>query len=225
MTAQFQVYLLPVTPIQQNCRIFVNKETNQAFVVDPGGDAQALYQALTGLNVTLQAIVLTHGHFDHIGGVEVLRSHFPGVPVYGPFVQDEFMFDNVVARAAEFGLNPDEFANYNPQPEKGDRFFSDAEVLELCGLEFEVRHTPGHSPGHAVLINHQGKFVLCGDLLFQNSVGRTDLVGGSFSTLKESVERVIWPLDGYALLSGHGPDTTVDHEKRNNPYVGQHLNS
>ncbi|RIY32484.1 hypothetical protein CKF54_04740 [Psittacicella hinzii] len=217
--AKLEIYKLPVGAIQQNCRIFVNVETKEAFVVDPGAQAQDIFNFISKNNLKVEAIILTHGHFDHIGGVEPLRKLLGDVKVIGPFAQDGYMFNKALARAQEFGFD-DEVADFNQDPTKGDRFFEEGEVLTLAGQEYTVLFTPGHSPGHGVLVDKDNRIIIAGDLLFRGSVGRTDLEGSSFADLEASLQNKVYPLEGdYTVLPGHGPDTTLERERKLNPYV------
>lgn len=208
------IAVVRVTPIMQNCQIHLNRHTQRAFIVDPGGSVSRILEKLRELQVEVEAIVLTHGHFDHIGGVSALREQLGAeIPVLGPFAQDGFFFNKVVSRAAQFGL-PCEDGMGDFIPQEQDRFFIQGEILKLVGSEFEVRHTPGHSPGHAILINHAHKYVICGDLVFQQGYGRTDLEGSSQEALEASIRDEIFTLpDDYVIIPGHGATTTVGAEK------------
>ncbi|MFC6276291.1 MBL fold metallo-hydrolase [Psittacicella hinzii] len=222
-SSNLKVFTIPVGTIQQNCRIFLNEDTKQAFIVDPGANAQELANFIQELGCQIEAIIVTHGHFDHIGGISELRRLLPKqVPVIGPFVQDEPFFSQVQRRCAEFGL-PDQVEDFVPQPELGDRFFAENEVLNLIGLEFQVLFTPGHSPGHGVLVNHANRFVIAGDVLFRDGVGRTDLPGGSFEALKDAIQQKLYTLDttngDYLVYTGHGATTTINYEREHNPFV------
>lgn len=218
--SELQYVTLPVGTIQQNCRIFFNPTTKKCFVVDPGAQAAMLQQFINQEGLIVEAIVLTHGHFDHIGAVAPLRELLGyAVPVYGPFAEDEVFFNQVVTRSREFGL-PDQVFDFTPDVQQGDRFFQEDETLVLLDLPWRVLHTPGHSPGSASLIQEQVKVALVGDVLFNGGIGRTDLYGGSFTILEKSIKEKLYSLPGdYLVLSGHGPETTLDHERATNPYV------
>ncbi|RIY31452.1 hypothetical protein CJP74_07355 [Psittacicella melopsittaci] len=218
---KLDIYKLPVGTIQQNCRIFVNPESKEAFVVDPGAEPELIYTFVQQHELKVTAIVITHGHFDHIGGITELRAKLGDVPVYGPFAQDQIFFDKVVSRCRQFGLM-DKVEDFSQEPSKGDRFFSEGEKITLAGQEFTVLFTPGHSPGHATLVDHDNKVLIVGDVLFHQGIGRTDLEGGSFAVLENSIQDKLYTLEGdYLVLPGHGPDTSLDYERHHNPFVKQ----
>lgn len=216
-----EITVIPVTPLRQNCQVYANKQTGECFVVDPGGDAHLIKEFLDQNKLRCVKILLTHGHFDHIGGVTSLRNllGYP-VAVIGPCQQDEIFFDRVMLSVSNYQLPQSDFADFTMDRSLGDSLVTDGQELTLLGINFVARHTPGHSPGHVVYIAHQLKHVIAGDLVFRESVGRTDLLGSSFADLEKSVKTVIFSLDdAYTLIPGHGVDTTVGHERKYNPYV------
>lgn len=180
-----------------------------AAVVDPGAEPDRIASVLEDWGVGLEAILLTHGHMDHVGGVAGLVERFSAPVHLHP--GDRSLYDRAAEQAAGIGLRI-------PQPPPPDHEFSDGQTVEAGGLAFEVRHAPGHSPGGVVLATRGGAFV--GDCVFQGSVGRVDLPGGDASTLLNSIREAILSLPDDALLwPGHGPETTVARERRENPFL------
>jgi hydroxyacylglutathione hydrolase len=201
---------LALGPIETNCYILKNESTQKAIVIDPGGFSQALIKRLDAYDV--EAILLTHAHFDHIGGVEELRK-WKKCPVYAHDLEAEWLADpnkNGSGRYPELGklitTSPAEYA------------LDHGQVLDLCGVRFEVKHTPGHSPGSVSFIYE--KHVFSGDVLFKLSVGRTDLPGGNSSQLLDSIHRHLFKLaDDTIVYPGHGSRTSIGYERIHNPYV------
>ena len=204
------VEYMPVGPIMANCYIVGCEETREAVVIDPGEDAEKILQKLAELKLKVKYIVNTHGHFDHVGangklkeatGAELL-IHAADAPMLGHLVQ----------AAASFGLRSEN----SPPP---DRTIDEGDEIKVGNITFEVIHTPGHSPGGISL--KADNYLFVGDTLFSGSIGRTDLPGGNFNTLKESIQKKIFPLgDNIRVFTGHGPETSVGREKKFNPFVG-----
>jgi hydroxyacylglutathione hydrolase len=205
------VETVPVTPLEQNCRIIWAERDSKAVVVDPGGDASVILSRLNSLKLECSQIWLTHSHFDHVGGLkEVVDA--TGAEVYGHPVEKEMRI-LVPHLAARYGLS-----GFLAAPEP-DRYLSGGEVLAGPGGEWKVLFTPGHSPGHLCFLNEAEKVLLAGDVLFNGSVGRTDLPGGDQGTLMSSIRSQLMPLsDEVRVLSGHGPDTTIGNERRTNSF-------
>jgi len=166
-----KIQIVPVTEYQQNCSIVYDDQSNVAVVVDPGGEVEKIAAAAEELGVKVEAIWLTHGHLDHAGGAEAAKKHF-GVDIVGPHQDDKMLLDNIETVAAGYGMS----GMHNASP---DRWLTEGETVSVGEQEFEVRHCPGHAPGHVVFINHANKFILMGDVLFRGSIGRTDLPGGN----------------------------------------------
>lgn len=197
---------------QSNCYIAAAKDGTTAVLIDAGQDAdQVIPERLTGLGVTLEAILLTHGHLDHIWGAAAIADA-AGVPTY-IHPADRFMVDDPGAALGRMGLDKFEIA-----VPADVRDLADGDAFDFGGLKIETKHTPGHTPGHCVFVTDG--IVFSGDLIFAGSIGRTDLPGGSFEQLMESIRREILPLDDeVVILSGHGPETSVGAERRSNPFV------
>ncbi|MBQ4858164.1 MBL fold metallo-hydrolase [Pseudoalteromonas sp. MMG007] len=207
-----QVITIPVTPFAQNSRIVICTQTNQAVVIDPGGDTDKIITALNDRQLDLKAIWLTHGHLDHVGGADTLRKYF-NVQLIGPQKDEVFWFENLPMQAQMFG-----FAQITPfYP---DIWLNHDDVVSVGKLSFVVKHCPGHTPGHIVFYQPQHETVIVGDVIFKGSVGRTDFPKGDSKQLIESIKAHILTLpDNTKILSGHGSDTTVGFEKQTNPFV------
>ena len=207
-----EVITNPVTPFAQNSNLLICQNTKQAVIVDPGGDSDKLIAKITESGCDLVAILLTHGHLDHVGAAKTLATHYD-VKISGPHVGDKFWLDALPKQSEMFNFPIAQVFSPDTWFEAGDRFV-------FGKLELEVRFTPGHTPGHVIFIEHQTKRVFVGDVLFNGSVGRTDFPGGNAAQLKQSIESEIYSLDDeYTVYPGHGPTTTVGHEKRTNPFT------
>jgi glyoxylase-like metal-dependent hydrolase (beta-lactamase superfamily II) len=223
--------IVPVTPFQQNCAILWDDTTKQALVVDPGGDVDRILAAIDQTGVTVERILLTHGHLDHAGGAaglaEALRAR-PGarpggagpgagpegrtLPIEGPDIRDAFLLEGIAAQAASYGFDA---RNVTP-----DRWFREGDHVDLGPHRFDILHCPGHTPGHIVFVNHAARFALLGDVLFQGSVGRTDFPYGDHDALIGAITTKLLPLgDDFSFLCGHGPGSTIGAERRTNPFL------
>lgn len=204
--------LLPVTAFQQNCALLWDDVTLEGAVVDPGGDVPDILAAIARVGFTLTGIFLTHGHLDHAGGAAEL-SEATGVSITGPDIADKFLLESMEQQGRAYG-----FACHNCTP---DAWLKEGDAVTFAGQEFEVRHAPGHTPGHIVFINHTQKFAIVGDVLFRGSIGRTDLGDyGNHEQLIESIRTKLLTLpDDYAFICGHGPDSTIGAERRSNPFL------
>ena len=204
-----RVISIPNGQFAENCYLVIDDATRRCAVIDPGEDAGLIIRRLRDAAVETEAIWLTHAHIDHVLGVPEVRAE-TGAPVY-LHAADRPLYEAVPDQAAWFGLRADPL----PAP---DRVFTPGERLHVGALEFAARHAPGHSPGHVVLVGHGAVFG--GDVLFGGSIGRTDLPGGSFETLMDSIERELMSLpDSTIVYPGHGPETTIGHERRTNPFL------
>jgi glyoxylase-like metal-dependent hydrolase (beta-lactamase superfamily II) len=207
-----QVKMIPVTPFQQNCALLWDPQTLKGAVIDPGGDLPEILAAIKAAGVTVEAIYLTHGHLDHAGGAAGLAAAL-GVKVIGPDRRDQFILDGIAAQAAAYGLAG--LANVTP-----DQWLTEGETVSLAGESFEVLHIPGHTPGHVVFINRALKFGILGDVLFRNSVGRTDFPYGDTEALITGIQEKLLTLpDDFTFICGHGAASTIGAERRSNPYI------
>lgn len=207
-----QISIVPVTDFQQNCSIVFDDQTKNGVVVDPGGDLDKVIAKTEELGVTIEAIWLTHGHLDHAGAAEAAKAHY-NVDIVGPHQADKLLLDNIVLAATQYGITG--FANASP-----DRWLEQDDVVSIGEHEFEVRHCPGHAPGHVVFINHANKIILMGDVLFQGSIGRTDLPGGNHQQLLDSIAEKLMTLDDdYKFICGHSQSSTIGAERKTNPFL------
>ncbi|MFC5468615.1 MBL fold metallo-hydrolase [Cohnella suwonensis] len=204
----FQKYSLGA--LQTNAYVVVNAERTHAVVIDPGTPDGALMRKLDGLKV--EAILLTHAHFDHIGGVEAVREKY-GCPVYVHAAEKDWLSDAGKNGSSRWADVTPPIAGRGP-----DHLLAGGDELDFLGEKFRVLHTPGHSPGSVGFLI--GDLLFSGDALFRRSVGRTDLPGGSQDQLFKSIREKLYTLpDDVLVLPGHGPETTIGEERRDNPFV------
>lgn len=212
MTA-LQAEIVPVTPFRQNCTILFDGDTKTGVVIDPGGDLETIQAAIEQLGVTIEAIWITHGHIDHAGGAMDLKDAL-GVEIVGPHQDDEPLLGALSEQARMFGL-AGTIRDCTP-----DRFLSEGDTVSFGEHRFEVFHTPGHAPGHVIFVHRQARFAILGDVLFNGSIGRTDLPGGDHQTLLASIRDKVLPLgDDVGFLCGHGPASRIGDERRSNPFL------
>jgi len=203
--------IIPVTPLQQNCTLLWCTKTMRGAFVDPGGDTPALKAAAERSGVTIEKILLTHGHIDHCGGAGMFAEEL-GVPIEGPHEDDRFWIDQLGVDGPKYGIAG--------RPFEPSRWLADGDQAEVGELVFDVRHCPGHTPGHVVFHNRESKLAMVGDVLFKGSVGRWDFPRGNQQQLIASITQKLWPMgDDTAFVPGHGPMSTFGHERRTNPYV------
>jgi len=198
--------------IMTNCYIIINNNKNKALIVDTALEsADLLFEIIKKRNIRVEGIILTHSHWDHSGDAQKLRK---------------------LTDASVMVHRDDEYRLLKPNENtimqlpiaiescKPDRYLEDGDIIKLDDVEFEVRHTPGHTEGGICLVNHKDKLVFAGDTIFCQSIGRTDLPGGSTELLLESITEKIMTLnDDYILYCGHGPSTTVGTERQFNPFI------
>ena len=206
--------IVPVTPLQQNCAILWDADTKRGAVIDPGGDADWVAERAAAHGVTVERILLTHGHADHAGGAVALSRLLGGVPILGPGIEDRFLLEDLPVSAARFGIEGAEAVT-------PDRFLAEGETVPIAGRDFAVLHCPGHTPGHVVFVDVPGKVAVVGDVLFRGSIGRTDFPYGDHAALVRAIRTKLFPLgDDIAFLCGHGPGSSFGAERRSNPFVG-----
>lgn len=200
---------MEVGGLATNCYIPYNEETLEGVVVDPGAEGDAIVEILQKYKLKIQAIFITHGHNDHIGGLAEVRAA-TGAKVYIS-KDDAHMLQN--SHSALYDEPPKSFA-------PAEEYFTDGQELTVAGMHFKVVTTPGHTQGGVCIIMPEAKVVFCGDTVFAESIGRTDLPGGSYDDIIKSIKTKILTLDDdVQLLPGHGPDTTVGWERRRNPFL------
>ena len=200
-----------VTPFEQNASILFCSETNKCAIVDPGGDIHILLELLKNHNLVPERVLLTHGHIDHAGGATEI-SEILNVEIHGPHIDDKFLLDELQKQGEMFGLQS---KNCNP-----DKWLNEGDIVLVGNQELEVYFCPGHTPGHIIFFNKKGNLALVGDVLFNGSIGRTDLPGGNYQQLIDSVKNKLWPLgDDVDFIPGHGPVSTFKAERSSNPFV------
>jgi hydroxyacylglutathione hydrolase len=206
-----RVAIVPVTAFEQNCSLLWCTKTMKAALVDPGGDLDKLKLAVERAGVTLEKIILTHGHMDHCGQAGVLAKEL-GVPIEGPHEGDRFWIEGLDNAAMRFGLEGESF--------EPDRWLVGGDRVTVGELELDVIHCPGHTPGHVVFFHEPSRFALVGDVLFAGSIGRTDFPQGNHQDLLDSITGRLWPLgDDVTFVPGHGPTSTFGQERQTNPFV------
>ncbi|MDM7922351.1 MAG: MBL fold metallo-hydrolase [Pyrinomonadaceae bacterium] len=211
-----------LTPFQQNTRIVVCEATGEAACVDPGEASEELVDFLRERDFKLKAITLTHGHLDHVGGTLALAQAFPNAEVI-LHKDDENLYYGLPEQPLRMGIPSVHLAAMGMEyetPPRLTRNWVDGENFAVGELKFEIRHCPGHTRGHIVMVEHARRAVFVGDCLFAGSIGRTDLPGGDYETLLESIRSQLLSLDDdYTVYSGHGPETTIGHERHTNPFL------
>lgn len=204
--------VIPVTPYQQNCSLVWCTKTMRGAFVDPGGETDKLKEIARLQGITIEKILLTHGHLDHASGAAKLAREC-GVKVEGPHRDDQFLLDDLGRNAKRPGFGDAE--NCTP-----DRWLEDNDTVTVGEVTLGVRHCPGHTPGHVVFYHQGAKVAFVGDVLFRGSIGRCDLPRGDWNQLISAIRERVFPLgDDITFVSGHGEMSTFGFERKTNPYV------
>ena len=210
------------SPFQQNTRVLACAETRKAVCVDPGDSADIIAAFINENNLDLQAITLTHAHLDHIGGVSDLHKIFSQAEIV-LHKDDEGLYYGLPEQPLLMGIQPHQLKTLGLDyevPPPLTRNWQDGEIYAVGNLKFKVLHCPGHTRGHIVFAEEAEKKIFGGDCLFAGSIGRTDLPGGDYDQLINSINEKILPLgDDYTVYTGHGDNTTIGHERATNPFL------
>jgi glyoxylase-like metal-dependent hydrolase (beta-lactamase superfamily II) len=208
-----QAVIIPVTALEQNATLIWCTETMRGAFTDPGGDLDRLLAVAKQHNVTVEKLLLTHGHIDHCGLTGVLAERL-GVPIEGPHPDDKFWIDMNPSVGAQYGIAG--ATSFTP-----DRWLHDGDQVTVGNLTLNVYHTPGHTPGHIIFHHAPSNLAIVGDVLFQGSIGRTDFPRGNHQQLLDSIRDKLWPLgDATTFVPGHGPVSSFGRERKTNPFVG-----
>jgi glyoxylase-like metal-dependent hydrolase (beta-lactamase superfamily II) len=209
-----RVAIIPVTPLQQNCSLVWCTKTMRGALVDPGGDLDKLKLAVERAGVTLEKLLVTHGHLDHCGQTGILAKEL-GLPIEGPQEEDRFWIAQLDDDGARWGMHAESF--------EPTRWLEQGDTVTVGELTLEVIHCPGHTPGHIVFYHAPSRFAIVGDVLFQGSIGRTDFPRGNHQQLIDSITQRLWPLgEDVAFVPGHGPTSTFGRERQTNSFVSDY---
>ena len=207
-----QYHVIPVTPFAQNCSVLWCDVSRRAAVVDAGGDIDLIRQFVEQHKLTVEKLLLTHGHIDHAGACASLAASL-NVPIEGPQRSESFWLDQLPHQGQMFGFPPS-------APLVPDRWLEEGDQVSIGNETLQVLHCPGHTPGHVVFYSASAHLLVAGDVLFQGSIGRTDFPMGNHQQLLDAIEQKLFALpDETVVITGHGPLTTLGEEKRHNPFV------
>lgn len=210
MSLQFKV--IPVTPFAQNCSVLWCDATKQAAVVDAGGDIERILAFVKQQGLTVQKLLLTHGHIDHAGGAAELAKQL-GVQIEGPQRAESFWLDQLPQQGQMFGFKPSPALT-------PDRWLEEGDTVSIGNETLAVIHCPGHTPGHVVFYSASAQLLVAGDVLFQGSIGRTDFPMGNHDDLINAIRSKLFLLPEHTtVIPGHGPLTTIGDERASNPFV------
>mgnify|MGYP006146565707 FL=1 len=206
--------IIPVTPLQQNCSLIWCTKTMKGALVDPGGDLDKLKVGVERAGVTLEKLLVTHGHLDHCGQAGMLAKEL-GLKIEGPHEADRFWISRLDEDGGKYGMHAEVF--------EPDRWLEDGDTVTVGELTLEVIHCPGHTPGHVVFFHRPSKFAIVGDVLFQGSIGRTDFPMGNHQDLLDAITQKLWPLgNDVTFIPGHGPTSTFGRERQTNAFVSDY---
>ena len=206
-----QVINTPISPYLQNAPIAYCEETNKCIFIDPGDELDKLIQVQTELKLIPEYIFITHGHIDHAGAAKELATKL-NLNIIGPHIDDSFLLESLEIQGQMYGMNAQ---NFIP-----DKWLKHEDSISFGNQTLEIKHCPGHAPGHVIGINHKAKKIIAGDVLFNGSIGRTDLPRGNYQDLIDSINHHLLTLDDkYIVHCGHGPDTSIGHERKTNPFL------
>ncbi len=203
--------IVPVTAFEQNCSLLWCTKTMRGVLVDPGGDLDRLKLAVERAGITVEKLLVTHGHMDHCGMAGVLARDL-GVPIEGPHEDDRFWIESLDDPAKRYGIPGESF--------EPDRWLVHGDTVSFGEITMDVIHCPGHTPGHVVFFHAPSKLAIVGDVLFAGSIGRTDFPRGNHQDLIDSITQRLWPLGGdVRFICGHGPMSSFGQERLTNPFV------
>ena len=207
--------VVQVTPFVQNSSIIYCNKTKKCAFIDPGGDIDILLAKAKDNNLIPEKVLLTHGHIDHAGGAQEL-SDILNIKIEGPHKADKFLLDDLQRQGEMFGMMAQ---NCSP-----NKWLEEGDIVEIGDLKLIVYFCPGHTPGHVIFFNKENKLAIVGDVLFQGSIGRTDLHGGNYQQLLMSIKNKLWPLgEDIEFIPGHGPNSTFAKERASNPFVADSI--
>lgn len=210
-TPPLRAAIVPVTPLQQNSTLIWCTETMRGAFTDPGGDLHRLRAAAQQHGVTIEKLLITHGHIDHCGQAGMLAAEL-GVPIEGPHEADRFWISRLDDDGRKYGIEG--------KPFEPDRWLVDGDTVTVGNLTLDVYHCPGHTPGHVVFHHAPSKLAIVGDVIFQGSIGRTDFPMGNHQDLLDAITGKLWPLGGDTVfVPGHGQPSNFAQERRTNPFV------
>ena len=209
--SKIKAIINPVTPFQQNAPIIFCNETKKCAFVDPGGDIEVLLEAAKQNDLIPEKILLTHAHIDHAGGAHKL-STILNIKIEGPHKADQFLIDTIEEQGQMLGIPAKKFVP--------DVWFEEGDEVTVGNLILDIYFCPGHTPGHIIFVHQESKLAIVGDVLFRGSIGRTDLPGGNYNDLINSITAKLWPLgNDMNFICGHGPGSTFGQERIDNAFV------